>query len=113
MLYQACAVVRHSLEPQVVQELSRVGDCGSRNGGHESQPAKADSRFAEDSQALPSTRRCRPKDEEIEEVKRYELPCNPTSVDCRRHSRCPDNSARDGRSDPGAPLLRFQAAANQ
>ena len=68
MLYQACAVVRHSLQSQVVQELSRVGDRSPRDGGYESQPAKADSRFAEDSQALPSSRRRRPEDEEIEEV---------------------------------------------
>ena len=68
MLHQACAMVHHSLQPQVVQEFGRFRDCCSCDGGYESQPAEADSRLAEDSQALPSSCRRRSEDEEIEKV---------------------------------------------
>ena len=40
---EACAMVHHSRQPQMVQEFRCFADCCSRDGGHESQPAKADS----------------------------------------------------------------------
>lgn len=42
MLYRTCAMVHHSLQPQVVQKFCSVPDCRSRDGGYETHLAKAD-----------------------------------------------------------------------
>jgi hypothetical protein len=60
------ALSKCSTEPQVVQEFCGLPDRCGCDGRYETQPAQADSRSAENSQALPSGSRERAQDKKLE-----------------------------------------------